>query len=79
MVTQLGINFNGKADNNPPSTPFTVQMAVKNNLDVFYFQVPCMLSVLLQPSPSIDAQQFQAQWQTIANEISHQIKLHESY
>ena len=43
-VVQL--NCNGPASNEPPSFPYKVQVALKTNLDVFYFFIPCSLSVL---------------------------------
>jgi len=37
------------ADNAPPVCPFNVYVCLKTNIDVFMFNVPCSLSVLLVP------------------------------
>jgi AP-1 complex subunit beta-1 len=36
-----------KITNDPPSVPYLIQMALKCSLDIFYFQAPCMFTVLL--------------------------------
>lgn len=45
--TKIPVNFNGASDNQPPGFPFKVQAALKTNVDVFIFFIPCSLSVLL--------------------------------
>lgn len=32
---------------NPPKHPFTIQVALKCSLDIFYFEVPCPLYCLI--------------------------------
>ena len=36
-----------KVSNDPPTVPYLIQMALKSSLDIFYFQAPCMFTVLL--------------------------------
>ena len=36
----------------PPKHPFTIQIALKSSLDVFYFTVPCSLHSLISRDPS---------------------------
>lgn len=52
---------------NPPSCPYMIQTAMKCSLDVFYFQIPCLLHVLLSATP---VNVTQAQCQQMANSIS---------
>lgn len=45
---------------NPPTCPYQIQTALKCSLDVFYFQVPCLLHTLLS-STAISVTQAQCQ------------------
>ena len=44
---KLNISNKGTIDNAGPTTPFLVTVGLKNNLDIFYFTLPCMFHVLL--------------------------------
>ena len=50
---------NGEADSNPPTVPFKLQVALKTNVDIFAFFVPCSLSVLLIPTEPVPIQTYQ--------------------
>jgi len=52
-------------DNNKPTNPFMVQIAMKTSLDVFLFQIPCMLHCLLNPAKQLTEQEYQTNWQKI--------------
>ena len=43
-------NLDGK---NPPKNPFMVHVAMKTALDVFYFEVPCMLHCLINSAKQV--------------------------
>jgi len=44
---RVPLNFEGATNNAPPGFPFKVQVALKTNVDILIFFVPCSLSVLL--------------------------------
>lgn len=48
-------NLDGKK---PPSNPFMVQIAMKTSLDVFLFQVPCLLTCLINPARQLTKEEF---------------------
>jgi hypothetical protein len=52
---------------NPPSCPYLIQTALKCSLDVFYFQIPCLLHILLSSTPISVTQ---VQCQQMASSIS---------
>ena len=63
-----GINSNNADMKNPPTCPYLIQVALKCSLDVFYFQVPCLLQVLLSASPvSVTQMQCQQMASSIGN------------
>ena len=55
-------NLDGK---NPPKNPFMVQVAMKTSLDVFVFQVPCLLHCLMNQAKQMTEQDYQTNWQKI--------------
>ena len=55
-------NQDGK---NPPKNPFKVQVAMKTSLDVFFFEVPCMLQCLLNSQKQMFDAEFQQMWTKI--------------
>ena len=44
---KLIISNKGSTDNVLPTTPLLITVGLKNNLDVFYFTLPCMFHALL--------------------------------
>ena len=49
----------------PPKNPFMIQIAMKTALDVFFFQVPCLLHCLLNTSKTLTEQEYTTFWQKI--------------
>ena len=43
---QLQIAPNDKQENVPPATPLIFSVGIKTNIDVFYFNLPCMFHIL---------------------------------
>lgn len=68
-------------DNNKPTSPFMVQIAMKTSLDVFLFQIPCMLHCLLNPARQLTEQEYQANWQKIkdTNQLTMSLAKSELY
>ena len=66
-IIDCNINSNNADMKNPPSCPYMVQTALKCSLDVFYFQVPCLLHVLFS---SEQVNVTQAQCQQMINSIN---------
>merc|ERR1712232_524972 len=58
---QPGVLSNGQ----PPTNPVFLQVAIKNSLDVFYFNVPFDLPVCLMDGPGLDRDRFSAVWQGV--------------
>jgi len=56
---RVPLNFDGTSDNNPPGFPFKAQIALKTNLDIFIFSVPCSLSVLFLTEPALSPSEYQ--------------------
>lgn len=52
---------------NPPKFPFLVQVAMKTNRDVFFFNVPCMLHNLLS-TKELTKEEFKSYWSKIASD-----------
>lgn len=44
---KLGVGKSGNKDANIPKPPLMVTAGFKTNIDVFYFNIPCMFHVLL--------------------------------
>jgi len=59
VTAKIEVNFSGQPDSEPPGFPFKVQAALKTNLDIFIFTIPCSLSILLVPGQSLTPQQYQ--------------------
>ena len=70
---KLNISCSGTRDSNLPGVPLIIQMAIRCNLDVFYFNTPCMFSVLLIDAGPLDKEDFKTQWKGFADdqEFSH--------
>lgn len=67
---------------NPPKHPFKVQVAAKTSLDIFYFEVPCMLHCLIDLQNPMKPEEFKKFWEMInkSNETTLNItNLHGSF
>jgi hypothetical protein len=62
----------------PPKTPFMVQVAMRTNRDVFFFQVPCMVHNLLNPAKEMNPTEFKQYWEKIQAQNQHEFKLNYS-
>jgi AP-1 complex subunit beta-1 len=61
LPMQAGVLSNGQ----PPTNPVFLQVAIKNSLDVFYFNVPFDLGAILVAGPGLDRDRFSAVWQGV--------------
>eukprot|EP00929_Paragymnodinium_shiwhaense_P078930 TRINITY_DN4096_c0_g1_i1.p1 TRINITY_DN4096_c0_g1~~TRINITY_DN4096_c0_g1_i1.p1 ORF type:complete len:911 (+),score=296.56 TRINITY_DN4096_c0_g1_i1:80-2812(+) len=52
----------------PPTNPLFLQVAVKTNIDIFYFTVPFELPVVLTENASIDRDSFTQVWQAVGDQ-----------
>lgn len=68
---ECSINSNNADMKNPPTCPYMIQTALNCSLDVFYFQIPCLLHVLFTPTPIGVTQ---AQCQQMASSIANKNK-----
>jgi AP-1 complex subunit beta-1 len=59
--------------NTPPTNPLFLQVAVKNSLDIFYFNVPFDLSAVLLESGALDRAKFTEIWQRVGEARQHAI------
>jgi len=62
-----GQNASGTA----PTNPLFLQVAIKNSLDIFYFNVPFDLSVALVESGALGRDQFTGIWQRVGEAGQH--------
>lgn len=55
---------------NPPKHPFQTQVALRSSLDIFYFEVPCLLHCLIDHANPMKPDEFKKFWEMIpkANE-----------
>jgi len=74
VSTQLILNTNGPVMKSDPLT--NIQVAIKNNIDVFYFACVVPIHVYFIPDNEIDKMTFVQNWQEIpeSNEIKHQLQ-----
>ena len=79
--TKISISTLGVPDNSTPTVPLLIQMAVKCSLDVYYFQTPCMYSVLLIESGKLSKEEFKSLWTNgTEGEFSHSLQaIHSAY
>jgi hypothetical protein len=56
---RVPLNFEGPTNNTPPGFPFKVQVALKTNVDILIFFVPCSLSVLLLKEAAVSTSEYQ--------------------
>jgi len=61
---------------NIPKPPLTFTVGLKNSLDVFYLNVPCMFHILLEESGQLSAQDFKSHWKQIpdTNELTFDVQ-----
>jgi AP-1 complex subunit beta-1 len=59
--------------NTPPTNPLFLQVAIKNSLDIFYFNVPFDLSAVLVESGALDRTKFTEIWQRVGEARQHAI------
>lgn len=67
-VAVLPLVPNQLSSNTPPVLPLMVQVAVKTNVDIFYFSVPFDLSAVLVEGGPIDKEPFRAKWQALGEQ-----------
>ena len=78
--TKVSISPTGQADSSSPAVPLLIQIAVKCSLDVFYFQCPCMFSVVLTEAGRLSKEEFKSVWSGSEGEFSHSIQnIHTSH
>ena len=53
---------------NPPTHPFNIQVAMKTSLDVFYYEVQCMLHCLIDFATPMKADEFKKFWEMIGKQ-----------
>merc|ERR1712110_729928 len=51
-----------------PTNPLFLQVAMKNSLDIFYFNVPFDFSVVLMEQPVLNKEQFTQIWQSVGEQ-----------
>merc|ERR1712032_907688 len=61
LAMQPGVLLNGA----PPSNPLFLQIAIKNSLDVYYFNIPFDLRVVLVEDSAFSRDQFTELWQRV--------------
>lgn len=49
----------------PPKYPFSVQVALKSSLDIFYFTIPCELHTLINREINLTNDEFKKFWEMI--------------
>ena len=72
--TKIPISTSGTPDQSNPTVPLLIQIAVKCSLDVFYFQTPCMFSVVLAENGRLSKEDFKTFWSSTEGEFSHSIQ-----
>jgi len=66
------------SSNTAPTNPLFLQVAIKNSLDIFYFNVPFDLPVALNEAPALGREQFSEIWQRVGEARQHSIDLNAS-
>merc|ERR1712066_1008375 len=59
--------------NTPPTNPLFLQVAIKNSLDIFYFNVPFDLPAVLVEGGALGRDQFTQIWQRVGEARQHTI------
>ena len=74
--TKISINTTAQTDSSVPTVPILLQIAVKCNLDIFYFQTPCMYTVLLAEAGKLSKEEFKTMWSnSTEGEFCHTIQV----
>jgi len=63
---KVPVNFQGQIEPEPPSFPFKIQVALKTNMDIFMFFIPCSLSVMMTTGSPATTQQYQEMTQKMS-------------
>jgi len=65
----------GPLDPSSPTIPLTFTFGILTNLDIFYFNVPCMLHMLLIEKGEMDKDTFRTMWTQIpdTNEMHYEM------
>ena len=50
---------------NPPKHPFQVQAALRSSMDIFYFEIKCLLHCLIDQSNTMTPDEFKKFWDMI--------------
>jgi AP-1 complex subunit beta-1 len=61
----LPMNPGALSNNQAPTNPLFLQVAIKNSLDIFYFNVPFDLTCVLVEGPGVGKEQFSSIWQGV--------------
>eukprot|EP00922_Rhytidocystis_sp_ex-Travisia-forbesii_P004925 GHVS01007206.1.p1 GENE.GHVS01007206.1~~GHVS01007206.1.p1 ORF type:complete len:933 (+),score=110.68 GHVS01007206.1:112-2910(+) len=69
----IRITPNQLNSNTPPTVPLALQVAIKTDLDIFYFAVPFDLSAALVEGSPVDKEIFRSKWQTIGEQMQGSI------
>jgi AP-1 complex subunit beta-1 len=64
---------------NPPKHPFMIQTALKSSLDVFYFEVPCMIHCLIDFAHPMTREDFKKFWEMIPKANETQVSIDNLY
>ena len=59
----------------PPKYPFTVQVALKSSLDIFYFTIPCELHTLINRDVELTQDEFKKFWDMITPDKTFTLSL----
>ena len=67
QVLPLKIDKKNADVKSPPKHPFSVQVALKSSLDIFYFTVPCQIHCLISREPNLQMgkDEFKKFWEMI--------------
>jgi hypothetical protein len=70
QVLPLKIDKKNADVKSPPKSPFTLQLALKSSLDIFYFNVPCELHSLIgrEANQKLSKDEFKKFWDSLGQE-----------
>merc|ERR1712228_74379 len=71
--TKLPMQPGTLLSNTPPTNPLFLQIAIKNSLDIFYFNVPFDLPAVLLENSSVGKDAFTSVWQRVGEGRQHVI------
>ena len=75
QVVPLKINKQNADTKSPPKNPFSVQLALKSTLDIFYFSVPCLLHCLINRDVQVTKDEFKKYWDMITADKTFSIEV----